>query len=91
MSDHAQHYFVPEPSRWMTTTLALRLEGGRWKVDSETTEDGASALAEGTIVAVRQTRRSKILVSDAVHPAYRATRPRLLMESPLTVSDMIGP
>ena len=34
--------------------------------------DGASALAEAAITAIRVTRRSKLLVSESIHPHYRA-------------------
>jgi glycine dehydrogenase subunit 1 len=35
--------------------------------------DGASACAEGALMAVRATRRNKILISLALHPEYRQT------------------
>lgn len=35
--------------------------------------DGASACAEAVLMAVRATRRRKILISQAIHPDYRAT------------------
>jgi glycine dehydrogenase subunit 1 len=35
--------------------------------------DGASACAEGVLMAVRATRRRKVLLSGALHPEYRAT------------------
>ena len=35
--------------------------------------DGASALAEAAIVAARHTRRGKLVVSETVHPTWRAT------------------
>ena len=34
--------------------------------------DGASALAEGVLMARRITRREEVLISEAVHPEYRA-------------------
>lgn len=33
--------------------------------------DGASALAEACLLAVRQTRRNRILIADSVNPVYR--------------------
>ena len=35
--------------------------------------DGAAATAEAALMACRQTRRARVLVSHAVHPHYRAT------------------
>jgi glycine dehydrogenase subunit 1 len=35
--------------------------------------DGAAATAEAALMACRQTRRARVLVSRAVHPHYRAT------------------
>ena len=35
--------------------------------------DGAAATAEAALMTCRQTRRSRVLVSHAVHPHYRAT------------------
>ena len=35
--------------------------------------DGASACAEAVLMAVRLTRRHKVLISRALHPGYRAT------------------
>src|SRR3954470_23129988 len=35
--------------------------------------DGAAATAEAALMACRQTRRSRVLVSHAVHPHYRET------------------
>ena len=35
--------------------------------------DGAAATAEAALMACRQTRRTRVLVSAAVHPHYRAT------------------
>ncbi|MEX2010964.1 MAG: aminomethyl-transferring glycine dehydrogenase subunit GcvPA, partial [Chloroflexota bacterium] len=47
--------------------------------------DGAAATAEAALMACRQTRRARVLVSHAVHPHYRATMetyfgPRLELE-----------
>ena len=50
-------------------TLAARLLG--MEVANASMYDGASALAEALLMAVRITRRSRVAVSTAVHPLYR--------------------
>jgi glycine dehydrogenase subunit 1 len=50
-------------------TLATRLLG--MEVANASMYDGASALAEALLMAVRVTRRSAVAVSRAVHPLYR--------------------
>lgn len=64
--------------------------------------DGASALAEAAVIAVRKTGRTKVAVARSVHPEYRqvlatylAPRQVELVELPhedgSTVADLIGP
>lgn len=50
-------------------TLVARLLG--MEVANASLYDGASALAEGMLLALRVTRRRRVAVSRAVHPAYR--------------------
>jgi glycine dehydrogenase subunit 1 len=50
-------------------TLAARLLG--MEVANASMYDGASALAEALLMAVRITRRPRVAVSTAVHPLYR--------------------
>jgi len=50
-------------------TLAARLLG--MEVANASMYDGASALAEALLMAARITRRSKVALSQAVHPLYR--------------------
>jgi glycine dehydrogenase subunit 1 len=50
-------------------TLVARLLG--MEVANASLYDGASALAEGVLLALRVTRKRRVAVSRAVHPAYR--------------------
>ena len=50
-------------------TLVTRLLG--MDVANASMYDGASALAEALLMAIRMTRRDKVAVSAAVHPLYR--------------------
>ncbi len=50
-------------------TLVTRLLG--MEVANASMYDGASALAEALLMTIRITRRKKVAVSQAVHPAYR--------------------
>ena len=43
--------------------------------------EGASALAEGTLVALRETQRQKLLIAQSVHPEYRQTLATYLKQS----------
>ncbi len=52
-------------------TLVTRLLG--LEVANASLYDGASALAEGLLMALRVTRRGRVAVSRAIHPAYRRT------------------
>jgi len=50
-------------------TLITRLLG--MEVANASMYDGASALAEALLMAIRITRRKKVAVSNAIHPLYR--------------------
>ncbi|MEW6439414.1 MAG: aminomethyl-transferring glycine dehydrogenase subunit GcvPA [bacterium] len=50
-------------------TLVCRLLG--MEVANASIYDGASALAEAVLMAIRVTRRKRVAVSGAVHPSYR--------------------
>ena len=43
------------------------------EVSNASMYDGASALAEATVMACEQTRRKEFVISEAVHPEYRET------------------
>ena len=50
-------------------TLAVRLLG--MEVATASHYDGATALAEALLMAIRVTRRSKVAISSLIHPLYR--------------------
>ncbi len=50
-------------------TLAVRLLG--MEVATASHYDGATALAESLLMAIRVTRRSKVAISGLIHPLYR--------------------
>jgi glycine dehydrogenase subunit 1 len=50
--------------------------------------DGASATAEGALMARRLTKRSKVLLSECVHPQYRATVQSYLSSTPEDVQEL---
>lgn len=51
-------------------TMVAELSG--LEVANASLYDGGSALAEAAMMAIRVTKRKKIVVSDAIHPHYRA-------------------
>jgi glycine dehydrogenase subunit 1 len=50
-------------------TMICQITG--MEVASASVYDGASALAEGALMAMRVTKRNKVLISRSVHPHYR--------------------
>ena len=52
-------------------TMICELTG--MEVSNASMYDGASALAEATVMACEQTRRKEFVISEAVHPEYRET------------------
>lgn len=52
-------------------TLICELTG--MELSNASVYDGATATAEAVLGCVRQTRRKKVVISDAVHPEYTAT------------------
>lgn len=50
-------------------TMTCQLTG--MEVACASLYDGASALAEGALMAIRRTKRKKVLISQTVHPHYR--------------------
>jgi glycine dehydrogenase subunit 1 len=67
-------------------TLAARLLG--MEVANASMYDGASALAEALLMAVRVTRRRKVAVSSLVHPHFRRVAETYLGPAGLTVVDL---
>ena len=41
------------------------------EVSNASMYDGATALAEAALMAISSTKRRRVVVADAVHPAYR--------------------
>jgi glycine dehydrogenase subunit 1 len=71
-------------------TLAARLLG--LEVANASMYDGASALAEALLMAVRITRRSSVAVSRAVHPLYRRVVRTYLDPTGIRVAELpFGP
>jgi glycine dehydrogenase subunit 1 len=71
-------------------TLAARLLG--MEVANASMYDGASALAEALLMAVRVTRRSRLAVSRAVHPLYRRVLDTYLRPTGIEVREIpFGP
>lgn len=50
--------------------------------------EGASALAEGCLVALRETERRKIVVASTVHPEYRATLKTYLSQTKVEILEI---
>jgi glycine dehydrogenase subunit 1 len=67
-------------------TLAARLLG--MEVANASMYDGASALAEGLLMAARITRRAKVAVSRAVHPLYRRVVDTYLKPTGLQIREI---
>ena len=71
-------------------TLAARLLG--MEVSNASMYDGASALAEALLMAVRVTRRPKVAVARAVHPLYRRVVQTYLAPAGIEVRELpFGP
>jgi glycine dehydrogenase subunit 1 len=67
-------------------TLASRLLG--LDVANASMYDGASALAEALLMAVRITRRPKVAVSRAVHPLYRRVVQTYLQPAGIEIAEL---
>jgi len=67
-------------------TMICRLTG--MNVANASLYDGATALAEGAILACGATRRGKILVSRTVHPYYRKVLQTYLDSRDLTLEEI---
>ncbi len=50
--------------------------------------EGASALSEACLLALRQTKRPRLLVSRTVHPEYRETLETYLRETPVKIVEL---
>ena len=53
--------------------------------------DGASALAEACLLALRETGRSRLVMAGAVHPEYRQTVKTYLKHAPVRIVDLPSP
>jgi glycine dehydrogenase subunit 1 len=62
-------------------TLICQLTG--MEVSNASVYDGASALAEGALMAMRVTKRNKVLIARSVHPNYRQVVKTYLSGLPL--------
>lgn len=69
---------------WQFQTLVSELYG--LPLANASLYDGASAAAEGALMARRVTKRTRVLVSDCVHPEYQRTIASYLSTTP---SDVI--
>jgi glycine dehydrogenase subunit 1 len=67
-------------------TLVTRLLG--MEVANASLYDGASALAEALLMAVRITRRSKVALSRLIHPHYRAVVETYLRPTPIEIIEL---
>jgi len=67
-------------------TLICQLTG--MEVSNASMYDGASATAEAVLMAARVTRRSRIVLSGALHPEYRETVETFLSNQELGLSEV---